>query len=391
MNKIERWLCAAVGAAMALAVLVFPARAFSENPYDFSDTAGHWAQEEIKAASSNRHANGDRWVNGYPDGSFRPDAEVTRAEFVKMLLAANYLDSYTDTAKFLHEASAYVRSGKTLTDMDNHWLTREGWTQTALDLGLILPSDYPGGAFLPDQPATRVEATVMMIRVLGLAYPAKNSAQEELPFTDAEAIDPALRGYVYQAAEAGVLDGYPDGSFRGDKTVTRAEAVKIISRALAYMEEGIDREIRAFATEWSEYMPEEQKQRLKIWLTAPAQVVDGTVYLPARDVIAANAALYHSGITYSCWEPEGQQLGVEYVYTFWNGAGDARYEWSLGDRIGRYSRTYHVPSRLLYGELMIPVYTLDAPDQAGPWGEVQWDAEAKTLVVPLSERYGQSS
>lgn len=196
MNKTERWLCAAVGTAMALAVLVFPARAFSENPYDFSDTAGHWAQGEIKAASSNRHANGDRWVNGYPDGSFRPDAEVTRAEFVKMLLAANYLASYTDTAKFLHEASAYAGSGKTPADLDNHWLTREGWTQTALDFGLILPADYPGGAFLPDQPATRAEAAVMIIRMLGLAYPAKNSAQEELPFTDAEAIDPALRGYV---------------------------------------------------------------------------------------------------------------------------------------------------------------------------------------------------
>ena len=31
--------------------------------------------------------------------------------------------------------------------MDGHWLTKEGWTQAALDFGLILPSDYPGGAF----------------------------------------------------------------------------------------------------------------------------------------------------------------------------------------------------------------------------------------------------
>lgn len=385
-KKTKKWLCVALTTVMMLTILVFPANA-DDSTYPFSDISGHWAEQEIKAAATNRHVNGDLWINGYPDRTFRPDAEVTRAEFVKMLLASNYLYSYTDTAKFLHEASSYAKSSQTLTDMDGHWLTKEGWTQTALDFGLIIPSDYPDGAFLPNQPATRIEAAVMIVRMLGLVYPAKNSAEEELSFTDTETIEPALRGYVFQAVEAGVLTGYPDGSFLGDKTITRAEAVSMIFRALAYMEKGIDRDVQAFATEWSPYMPEAQKQKLKIWLTVPAQVIDGTVYLPVRDVVAANAALYHSSVLRSSWDLESQQLGVEYVYEFWNGAGDARYDWFLGDGINKYSLTYHAPSRLLYGELMVPVYTLGASEQAGPWGEALWNADAKTLVIPLREQY----
>lgn len=89
----------------------------------------------------------------------------------KMLAAATYLYPYADTAKFLHEFSSYAKSGEMLTDMDGHWLTKEGWTQAALDFGLILPSDYPGGAFLPSQPATRLEAAVMIVRHLGWSTP----------------------------------------------------------------------------------------------------------------------------------------------------------------------------------------------------------------------------
>lgn len=383
VKPCKRVLCAALCAVLLCGALTPAASAFSANPYEFSDTEDHWARAEIEAASSNRQANGDRWVNGYPDGTFRPDGQVTRAEFVKMLLAASYLYPYTDTAKFLHEASTYAASGEELSGMENHWLTRDGWTQVALDFGLIIPSDYAGGAFDPDQPATRREAAVMAVRALGLVCPAQQSGQEELPFTDADEIAQWARGYVYQAVEAGVLEGYPDGSFQGDKTVTRAEAVTMIFRALAYMEEGIDRDIRAFATESSDYMPEEHKQRLKIWLTVPAQVIDGVAYLPARDVIRANAGLYHGSIGYVSWDTKNQRLYMEYVLPFVSGAGDARHDWFSGE-LGLYSPTYPAPVRLLYGELMVPVY---AAGGQGLWSGVQWDGPAKTLVIPMGEKY----
>lgn len=384
IGKLKRSVCFTLIAALALSAMIFPVSAFSENPYDFSDTKGHWAEEEIRLASCNRQVNGDRWVNGYPDGTFRPGAQVSRAEFVKMLAAATYLYPYADTVKFLHEFSSYAKSGETLTDMDGHWLTNESWTQAALDFGLILPSDYPGGAFLPSQSATRLEAAVMIVRALGLVYPAQQSAQEELPFTDATAIPQELRGYVFQAVTAGVLEGYPDNTFGGGKTITRAEAVAMIFRALDYMEQGINREIQVFVTEANEYLPENEKQRLKLNLSVPAQVIDGVVYIPARDLIAANADLYHYHTNNERWEVDRQRLSVTCAsYEFCAGPGDTGYNYSPYPFTGW---TFPVPARLLYGELMIPVCTPEANSLSGLCFDVEWDAEAKILVVPVSEK-----
>lgn len=384
IGKLKRSLCFTLIAALALSTIIFPASAFSENPYDFSDTKGHWAEEEIRLASCNRHTNGDRWVNGYPDGTFRPGAQVSRAEFVKMLAAATYLYPYADTAKFLHEFSSYAKSGEMLTDMDGHWLTKEGWTQAALDFGLILPSDYPGGAFLPSQPATRLEAAVMIVRALGLVYPAQQSTQEELPFTDAAAIPQELRGYVFQAVKAGVLEGYPDNTFGGSKTITRAEAVAMIFRALDYMEQGIDREIKVFVTESSDYLPENEKQRIKLNLSVPAQVIDGAIYIPARELIAANANLYHEHTYDERWEVNSQRLEMTYASNqFRAGPGDTRYDYTP---YGPTGWTFPVPARLLYGELMIPVYSSEVKSLSALCFNVEWDAEAKILVVPVSEK-----
>ena len=53
----------------------FMADTDDQAPDPFNDTAGHWAREEINAAAA------AGWVNGYEDGSFRPNAYITRAEF----------------------------------------------------------------------------------------------------------------------------------------------------------------------------------------------------------------------------------------------------------------------------------------------------------------------
>ena len=352
IGKLKRSLCFTLIAALALSAMIFPASAFSENPYDFSDTKGHWAEEEIRLASCNRHTNGDRWVDGYPDGTFRPGAQVSRAEFVKMLAAATYLYPYADTAKFLHEFSSYAKSGEMLTDMDGHWLTKEGWTQA-----------------------------------LGLVYPAQQSTQEELPFTDAAAIPQELRGYVFQAVKAGVLEGYPDNTFGGSKTITRAEAVAMIFRALDYMEQGIDREIKVFVTESSDYLPENEKQRIKLNLSVPAQVIDGTIYVSLRDIFASYFELYRDGggISKMIWDVEQQQLTMDsLVYILMAGAGDVRYEYSpYTTELSQWSKKFPLPARMLYGSLMVPVYTSDTPSITDIWWNTQWDEMTKILVLPL--------
>ena len=62
---------------------------------DFSDIASHWAKNEISAASNNG------WINGYPDGTFRPDNQITRAE--AMTLVNRVLKRLPETEEDLHD------------------------------------------------------------------------------------------------------------------------------------------------------------------------------------------------------------------------------------------------------------------------------------------------
>ena len=87
----------------------------------------------------------------------------------------------------------------------------------------------------------------MTDRALGLVYPANQPVEGELPFTDKEEILDWMKGYVNESVKAGVLKGYPDGSFQPNKTSTRAEAVVMIQRMLEKMEEGLNPDITVVA------------------------------------------------------------------------------------------------------------------------------------------------
>lgn len=376
MNKIKRRLCAALSLVMILAAVILPAGAEPVAAGSWlPDIAGHWAEEEIRAAAS--------WVNGYPDNTFRPDANVTQAELVKLLLQAADLAPGFRRADWLHQVSDYGRTGEKLGGLDGHWLTVYGWTQVALDFGLIVPGDYPSGEFRPDRPATRLEAAVMIDRILGLVYPATQSMEEKLPFTDSEGIPEQLRGYVFQAVKAGVLTGYPDGSFQWDRTITRAEAVVMVSRALAYMEQGLDYDVRVYAEDVTSL--EKCQQRVRMWLSAPALVIEDVIYLPARDLVTTNASLYGPGpLERTSWDPVNQRLALTYTYPFQCGAGDTRYAWSYGE-LNENSATFPASARMLYGELMIPMYEIGGEARFGYWGDAEWNAESKTLFISMGD------
>ena len=82
---------------------------------DFSDIASHWAKNEISAAANNG------WINGYTDGTFRPNNKITRAE--AMTLVNRVLKRLPETAEDLHndmikwsdnsDTSAVVLPGRT--------------------------------------------------------------------------------------------------------------------------------------------------------------------------------------------------------------------------------------------------------------------------------------
>jgi hypothetical protein len=380
-------LCACVPAAGAV------------SSASFSDIQGHWAQETIQNAVE------QGWVSGYPDGTFRPNATITRAEFVKMLLAATHLTPDSETIQWMKEdlwifqryynnpGDKMVAYNPTLKDTADHWLTKQGWTEAALTFGLIVPSDYTNKNFQPDKNIQRYEIAVMADRALGLVYAAENCLIRPLPFSDKTSIPTWAKGYVSQAVQTGVVSGYPDGTFGPQRTATRAEAVVMIARALTYMEQGISDSVTVKMV----YTPDDDSgTRTALLGSMSIQVIDNTVYISLRELVTSWANILSrdgkSGDPSLRWDPVDQAF-------FWDGSiyGQARPsclwfekgEYERGDGIGYYiagGRTFVAMPRMLYGEVMVPVYVIGSDNELSLDRHLyfdNWDADTNTLTLDI--------
>ncbi|PRO66989.1 S-layer homology domain-containing protein [Alkalicoccus urumqiensis] len=108
------------------------------------------------------------------------------------------------------------------TDISGHSLEEE--MLEAIDRGVL--AGYGQGTYRPDRSVSRAEFATFTARALGLPR-----AQQESGFDDVGS-DFGLRSSVYAAAEAGIVGGYPDGTFRPNQNITREEMAVMIDRAL---------------------------------------------------------------------------------------------------------------------------------------------------------------
>ena len=90
---------------------------------------------------------------------------------------------------------------------------------------------YPDGTFRPDGEVTRAAAAIMIGRALEL-----NGQQRATVFSDVGA-DQKASGYIASAVNAGIIQGYPDGTYRPNETVTRGQMAIFLSRAFNLTEE----------------------------------------------------------------------------------------------------------------------------------------------------------
>lgn len=162
-----------------------------------NDIGGHWAQSTITQWTSKGY------ISGYPDGTFKPDNSITRAEFVVLV----------------NKAMGYTKKGNAyFKDLSSsHWAYNE--IMKGVSAGYI--SGDASGTFRPDDPVSRQEAAVMISKILDLG---KNPAAAA-KFVDYRFIPAWSVGYVGSVTEAGIMSGYPDGDFKADRVLTRAEAV----------------------------------------------------------------------------------------------------------------------------------------------------------------------
>lgn len=378
---MKRKLLSLFLAALLLTSAVQPALAASGG---LSDLEVHWAQAEIEAALE------EGWVLGYPDGTFRPEGSITRAEFTKLLLAAIHLTPNHPTAYWLEEHAMVVRDPLTLkkyapapfTDMTSHWLTTQGWLDVAVNFGLVVPSDYNGSQFRPAKAITRREIAVMVDRAMGKVYPASQPITDPLPFGDADQIPAWAQGYVMEAVKAGVLLGYPDRTFGPEKTATRAEAVVMVQRMLDYTREGLDPDIALTIC----YSPPGGSGEDPAQLTTrkvQMQLVDQVLYASLPDILTMQDRLMTGSVTMQ-WHPIWQQLFVGMDWTSQYRAGTTRFGYfSTFCEVGTVGETFRTPVRMLDGQLMIPIYDFSfayTNENRTRW-DGHWDEESKTLTL----------
>ncbi|MGD0152688.1 MAG: N-acetylmuramoyl-L-alanine amidase [Thermacetogeniaceae bacterium] len=168
------------------------------------DVGQHWAAAEIGKAISTGY------VKGYPDGRFKPDAGVTRSEFIAMVDVAFQIPASQDRQAF-----------KDVRGKD--WFAQD--LQSALAAGFV--SGYPDGTFRPQKSVTRQEAACLLAKLLKLDGGGSTS------FSDAGQIDSWAKSSIAELVAEGIMAGYPNGSFQPKKVISRAEAVVMINSARA--------------------------------------------------------------------------------------------------------------------------------------------------------------
>lgn len=147
------------------------------------------------------------YMTGYADGTFQPGRSITRAEVASIIAR-----TFNQPANTSGVAYSDIAAG--------HWAAQA--IHQVSTSGIM--KGYADGSFKPNQTITRAEMATILSRLV------KNAQENAVTFSD-------IAGHWAQAAvemtaRAGIITGYEDGTFRPNQSLTRAEAVTIINRAL---------------------------------------------------------------------------------------------------------------------------------------------------------------
>jgi hypothetical protein len=171
-----------------------------------TDIDQHWAQRSIEQLVQSGA------VGGYADGSFKPDQNISRAEFAVILSKAFKLGS-SDKPVF--------------TDTEEHWA--RGYIASAVAGGIA--SGFSAEKFAPDELITREQMAVMVYHAAGL-----NGTAAEVKYKDSRSVSDWAIQAIAAVNQSGLMKGYPDNSFRPRAYASRAEAVTVIAAALNKLE-----------------------------------------------------------------------------------------------------------------------------------------------------------
>ncbi|MBU0687425.1 MAG: PorV/PorQ family protein [Candidatus Margulisbacteria bacterium] len=164
---------------------------------------GYWAKNPIEESST------VGLVQGYPDGTFRPDKALTRAELATLLVRAMEVDMHAGYGKPFKDVK------------EDHWAVE--YISAAKRAGYM--AGYPDGSFKPNKKITKVEGVTVMARLDRLPLQAYSAA----PYSDIGSKHWAAR-YVQAAKDAGILDYVKGYELKAKDDLTRAETIEMMAK-----------------------------------------------------------------------------------------------------------------------------------------------------------------
>ncbi|PKM78333.1 MAG: hypothetical protein CVU90_02190 [Firmicutes bacterium HGW-Firmicutes-15] len=173
----------------------------------FQDANAHWAKDYINQLSSLGY------IAGNPDGTFKPDKSMTRAEFTSLLISCMGITPSDKTSR-------------NFSDTAGHWALAP--INEAAKLGILEPSEYSKG-LVPNGAIKRSEACAMLVRALG-----KSPTNAMTTFKDNDKVQLSdYRGYIKTASDLGLMSGYPNGNFEPFNELPRGQACTVLYKYLA--------------------------------------------------------------------------------------------------------------------------------------------------------------
>ncbi|WP_145153942.1 S-layer homology domain-containing protein [Paenibacillus xylanexedens] len=213
MKKVTQLI---LSGALVIGIFPFTGNTSQAAVVSFKDVpTSHWAKASIDAAVEKGY------FKGYSDGTFKPGATVTRAEFAALLARVAKGTPETERANVFK-------------DLTGHWSEVE--VNRAVSFGFLKSSDYPNG-FKPGTALTREEMAKWLSSGLAAQdedykQALKDTENTLVPVAEyyKSGLKKAAYPYVSVVLGTGLMGGYPDGTFGPGKTTTRAEAAVILSR-----------------------------------------------------------------------------------------------------------------------------------------------------------------
>jgi S-layer homology domain len=175
---------------------------------NFGDVRGYWGEEYVTTLANLNV------IGGFPDGSFKPNADITRAQFAAIAVKAFNLPSSNNTRSFVD-----VRS--------NYWAASA--ISAVSNSGLV--TGFPDGTFRPEDRITRAQALVILAKALGnRATPNANQLDR---YTDRQAVPEWATESVSKAANARIIVNFPENNrIAPNNLATRGEVAALMYQTL---------------------------------------------------------------------------------------------------------------------------------------------------------------